>query len=139
MHLKRIKTPLAATALSEKICANHPKRGPHGMATINLLPNTLPRVQRPFRLVGEHKAAIAELVEEFISGGWLEPSVAGWSSPAFVVPKEVAGKWRMVLDYRWLNDCTLVDAYPLPLVEPLLNRQGQNKIWNDLDMKHGYH
>ena len=65
--------------------------------------------------------------------------MAGWSSPAFVVPKEVAGKWRMVVDYRWLNDCTMVDAYPVPLVDLLLNRQGEKNIWTVLDMKHGYH
>ena len=87
VHLTRIKARFAATALSEKMCANPPKRGPHGMATINLLPNVLPRVQRPFRLVGERKAAMAELVEEFVSRDWLEPSTAGWSSLAFVVPK----------------------------------------------------
>ena len=55
------------------------------------------------------------------------------------MPKEAAGKWHMVVDYRWLNDCTMVDAYPLPLVDPLLNRQGQNTILTFLDMKHGYH
>ena len=98
------------------------------MATINLLPDARPRVQRPFRLVGEREAAIAELIKEFVSRGWLEPSTAGWSSPAFVVPKEAAGKWRMVVDYRWLINCTMIDAYPLPLVDRLLNLQGQNKI-----------
>ena len=77
VHLNRIKVCFAATALSEKMCANPPKRGPHGMATINLLPNALPRVQRPFRLVGECEAAIAEFAEEFASRGWLEPSTAG--------------------------------------------------------------
>ena len=64
-------------------------------------------MQRPFRLVGEREAAIAELVEEFISRGWVEPSVAGWSSPAFFVPKKLAGKWRMV------------DGGGLPVVERL--------------------
>ena len=42
VHLSRIKERFAATALSEKMCANPPKRGPHRMATINLLPNVLP-------------------------------------------------------------------------------------------------
>ena len=45
----------------------------------------------------------------------------------------------MVVDYRWLNDCTMVDAYLLPLVDLLLNQQGQNKIRTVLNMKHGYH
>ena len=45
----------------------------------------------------------------------------------------------MVVDYRWLNECTLPDAYPLPLIDDILCRQGKNRVWTVLDMKHGYH
>ena len=44
-----------------------------------------------------------------------------------------------MVDYRWLNECTIPDAYPLPLIDDILNRQGQNRVWTVLDMKHGYH
>ena len=43
------------------------------------------------------------------------------------------------MDYRWLNECTLPDAYPLPLIDDILCRQGKNRVWTVLDMKHGYH
>ena len=43
------------------------------------------------------------------------------------------------MDYRRLNECTVPDAYPLPLIEDILCRQGKNKVWTVLDMKHGYH
>ena len=26
-----------------------------------------------------------------------------WASPCFVVPKKIAGEWRLVVDYRGLN------------------------------------
>ena len=109
------------------------------MADIQLVLGARPRIQRPYHLVGEREAAIHELVEEFIARGWLEPSTANWSSPGFVVPKPRPNEWRIVVDYRWLNECTVPDAYPLPLIEDILCRKGKNKVWTVLDMKHGYH
>ena len=78
--------------------------------------------------MGEREAAIHDLVEEFIARGWLEPSTCNWSSAGFVVPKLRPNEWRMVVDYRWLNECTLPDAYPLHLIDDILCRQGKNRV-----------
>ena len=40
--------------------------------------------------------------------------------------------------YRWLKVCTISDAFPLPLIEDMLCRQGKNRVWTELDIKHGY-
>ena len=47
--------------------------------------------------------------------------------------------WRLVIDYRVVNEATITDAYPTPLIEEILIRQGQFKIWSVLDMKNGFH
>ena len=65
--------------------------------------------------------------------------MANWSLPGFVISKPRRNEWRMVVDYRWLNECTVPDAYPLPLTEDIICRQGKNKVSTVLDMKHGYH
>ena len=65
--------------------------------------------------------------------------MSAWSSPSFPVPKKVAGAWRLVCDYRRLNDATINDAHPMPLIEDILNKQGKCVIWTLLDMKDGYH
>ena len=41
-----------------------------------------------------------KILREFIDRGWLEPCHSKWASPCFVVPKKVAGEWRLVVDYR---------------------------------------
>ena len=114
--LGNIVAKYKSSSLSETLSKSPPVRGPHGLADIMLTMTAKPRIQRPFRLVGEREAALAELIEEFIARRWLEPSTANWSSPAFVVPKPRPNEWRLVVDYRWLNECTVPDAYPLPLM-----------------------
>ena len=137
--LAKVVAKYRHTSLAEKLTKDPPVRGTHGMADIQLVLGARPRIQRPYHVVREREAAIHELVEEFIARGWLEPSTANWSSPGFVVPKPRPNEWRMVVDYRWLNEFAVPDAYPLPLIEDILCRQGKNKVWTVLDMKHGYH
>ena len=74
-----------------------------------------------------------------IYDGKIEPGQGSWNSPSFPVPKKKPGTWRLVVDFRALNDATEVDAHPLPRIGEILQRQGQFKIWSVLDMKDGYH
>ena len=39
--------------------------------------------------------------------------------PMFVVAKK-GGKWRVVVDFRALNDATIQDAHQLPRIEDIL-------------------
>ena len=57
--------------------------------------------------------------------------------PGVPVPKP--NDDRVVIDYRYVNDCTETDAHPLPRIEDILLNQGKFKIWSVLDMKDGYH
>ena len=64
---------------------------------------------------------------------------------AFVVPKPVDAllplikKWRMVVDYRWLNSQCLADPYPLPLIDDILSKQSEHCIWTVFDFEDGFH
>ena len=76
---------------------------------------------------------------EFIERGWIEPSDSEWASPAFIVPKKEKGEWRLVVDYRGLNEQTEHDSYSLPLIDSILQKQQKKRIVTVLDLKHGYH
>ena len=112
-------------------------RGPYGEAKIRLKPD--PRVyrHREFALRGERKEAMEKILREFIGRGWLEPCHSEWASPCFVVPKKVAGEWRLVVDYRVLNAQTQHDSYTLPLIEDMLQKQHRRRIFTVIDLKHG--
>ena len=121
----------------------HPKvRGTErlGFAKLDLYPNAKPKSVKPIRLVGERAAAEKEMVEDFLARGWIEPCPASeWASNGFVVPKKEKGKWRLVVDYRQLNEAILPDAHPLPLIENMLENQSKHKIFTIVDLSKGFH
>ena len=80
-----------------------------------------------------------KLLAEFIERGWIEPSDSEWASPAFIVPKKEKGEWRLVVDYRGLNEQTEHDSYSLPLINSILQKQQKRRTFTVLDLKHGYH
>jgi hypothetical protein len=47
-------------------------------------------------------------------------------------------KWRLVVDFRKLNEKTVEDAYCLPDITEILDQLGQSKYFSCLDMM-GYH
>ena len=49
------------------------------------------------------------------------------------------GKWRLVIDYRWLNSQLKGQNSPLPVIEDQLANQQGNFIWTLVDMEDGFH
>ena len=60
-----------------------------------------------------------------------------------VVPKktDASGQqyFRLVVDYRKLNEKTIGNAYPLPDITEILDHLGQAKYFSCLDLEMGYH
>ena len=48
------------------------------------------------------------------------------------------GEPRGVIDYRGLNEKTVVDAYKLPHISDILERQGRRHIWSVIDLKDAF-
>ena len=144
---KRILADYERDVFSGEVCLRpsqrHPKvRGTErlGFAKLDLYPNTKPKSVKPVRLVRERAAAEQEIVENFLARGWIEPSPAyEWASNYFVVPKKEKKKWGLVVDYRQLNEATLPDAHPLPLIENMLENQSKHKIFTIVDLSKGFH
>jgi len=57
--------------------------------------------------------------------------------PVFFVGKK-DGKKRMVQDYRYLNEWTIKNNYPLPLISDILENIGTKKVFTKMDLRWGY-
>jgi len=82
-----------------------------------------------------------EEVREFVRGQlrkrYIQPSKSPQMAPVFFVRKK-DGKKRMVQDYRYLNEWTIKNNYPLPLISNVLENIGMKKIFTKMDLRWGY-
>ena len=82
-------------------------------------------------------------VDELLAGGIVRPSDSPYNSPLWIVPKKPDSQgnkhWRMVIDYRALNEKTVGDAYPLPNITDILDQLGGAKYFSVLDLASGFH
>lgn len=59
------------------------------------------------------------------------------ASPLHVVPKADGG-WRLVGDYRRLNDITVPDRYPVPHIQDFTDGLAGSCIFSKVDLVRGY-
>src|SRR6202046_5895686 len=59
------------------------------------------------------------------------------ASPFFFVKKK-DGTLRPTQDYRKLNDITIKNRYPLPLISELVDKLADAKVFSKMDVRWGY-
>ena len=63
--------------------------------------------------------ALKEFLDEQLMKGYIRPSKSQYASSFFFIKKK-DGKLRPVQDYRRINDITIQNQYPLPLISDLI-------------------
>ena len=105
---------------------------------IDLKPNTRPVYVPSYRLPHSQRKVAHNLVENMLTEGIIQESYSPWNSPMFLVPKK-DGSYRAVVDFRRVNDVTVPDHYPLPVLQDLLQSIGKNNtVFSTLDLKSGF-
>jgi len=66
-----------------------------------------------YLLAPKEQEALNQYLEENLEKGYIIASSSRYGSPTFTVKKK-DGTLRIVHDYRWLNEFTVMDVTPLP-------------------------
>ncbi|GFX48111.1 retrovirus-related Pol polyprotein from transposon 297 [Trichonephila clavipes] len=118
--------------LIENYCPNKTETTALKMKII--LSDEKPIAQRSRRLSLPERKEVEKQIDEWLEQGIIRESCSDFSSPV-VVCKKKDGTMRLCIDYRKLNKKLVKDRYPLPIIEEVLDKLGNGKIFTTLDLK----
>ena len=81
--------------------------------------------------------ALNQQLDEQLKAGLIKESKSRCMAPCFYIPKK-NGSLRLVQDYRKLNQVTIKDKTPLPLIGEVIDKLKEAKYFNKLDLIWGY-
>lgn len=103
----------------------------------------IPVYTKTYRYPEIHRQEVRTQIQNMLDQNIIRPSNSPWSSPIWIVPKKLDAsmkrKWRIVIDYRKLNEKTIGDRYPLPNINDLLDKLGRCQYFSTLDLASGFH
>jgi len=122
---------------SDKESTRFPESRPWDHA-IDLLPEAPVTLNcKVYPLAEGQQDALDKFLEEHLDKGYIRRSNSLYASPFFFIKKK-DGKLRPVQDYRALNNWTVRNTYPLPLIKELISKLVKKKWFTKLDICWGY-
>jgi hypothetical protein len=99
--------------------------------------NMHPIARPPYRHRLPIKEFIEKEVEEMLKAGVIEESTSSWSFPIVVVEKK-NGKLRLCINYKELNEHTIIDKFPMPRIDEVFDSLTGAKWFSSLDAAQGF-
>lgn len=111
--------------------------------SIQIKENVTPSYRKPYRLPKAQKMEIDRQIRQMLEDDIIEESQSEWSSPLLLVPKKSdrsgEKKWRLVIDYRKLNERIKDDKFPLPNIVDILDSLSGAVYFTHLDLSQSYY
>ncbi|KAL2096038.1 hypothetical protein ACEWY4_008186 [Coilia grayii] len=114
-----------------------PPHRPYDCA-IDLIPGAIPPRGRLYSLSGPERRAMEEYIADSLTAGVIRPSSSPAGAGFFFVGKKDGGL-RPCIDYRGLNDITVKNRYPLPLLATAFESLQGATVFTKLDLRNAYH
>ncbi len=104
---------------------------------VELVPNTKSTLDcKVYPLNQDEQEQLDKFLNENLESGCIRPSKSPFASPFFVKKKD--GTLHPVQDYRKLNEMTIKNCYPLPLISELIDKLHGAKYFTKLDVRWVY-
>ena len=87
----------------------------------------------------DHHLVIQTEVDNLLQNGFIRAvKYPDWLANVVVVPKN-ENKWRVCVDYTYLNDACPTDSFPLPRIDQIVDASAGHGMLSFLDAFSGYH
>jgi hypothetical protein len=90
-----------------------------------------------YPLSQDERVSLKKFLQEHLKRGTVIRSNSRIASSFFFIKKK-DGKLRPVQDYRKINDWTIKNKYPLPLISELIPRIAKHRLFTKFDIRWGY-
>ena len=95
--------------------------------------SSYPTRQKPRRLRADDFEELKKQIAVLLKANFIVPSNSPFGAPVLFVAKK-GGQRRFAVDYRALNDMTVPDVTPLPLVDDMLQQLHGSAVFSKIDM-----
>lgn len=96
--------------------------------------NAKPPFKAIYHLSPKEAECLRQYIDENLKKGFIRPSKSPFGSPIFFVPKK-DNSLRPCVDYRDVNAITIRNRHPLPLINEMLDRFHQAKLFTKIDLR----
>ena len=101
--------------------------------------SSLPIRQKATTLTNKKKRILQEIADKMLDAGIVSPSISPWANPAVLVePTTPDGQWRLMVDYRKLNNVTKNITRSLPDIDELIQHFAGSTVMSLIDLKCGW-
>lgn len=105
---------------------------------IHLTEGATPPFARNYRpMSAQELDAVKKYIDENLAKNFIRPSSSRAASPILLVRKP-GGGIRVCVDYRALNEITIKNRYPIPLISETLDRLSKARIFSKFDIIHAF-
>ena len=95
---------------------------------------------RPDRMSVTESETVKKMVDELLKFSLISESTSPYSFPIVLVGKKDEGpRTRLCIDFRKLNDVTITESYPFPLIDDLIDKVHNCNYFSTLDIASGFH
>jgi len=92
---------------------------------------------KAYAMTLKEEEALNQWLDEQFKVGLIVELKSRYVAPCFYIPKKDSSLW-LVQDYRKLNQVTIKDKTPLPLIGEVIDKLKETKYFNKLDLIWGY-
>jgi hypothetical protein len=99
-----------------------------------------PVYRKQFKILDAHRPFLEESLAEWLKLGVVKKSDSLYNSPVFCVPKKGGNEYRIVQDFRELNQKSLMDTYTMRDIHECFGdiSRSESTIFSTLDLTSGF-